>query len=274
MKQILVASDFSNSASNALTYALSLARVLKKEVVAINAIHPTEGINNNTYNAFFIETYYDKKREALKDWTNNIVQSGGFDDVIVKSICDVGFLRTVLERHAKNNAVALLVMGITGSTGILGIVGSNASMVIAKMRIPTLIIPLDSVFPPSPIITFATDYQSKLGSKDVKILNKIVKESEAAKIQILYIEETKEEETFIQKGEKKLKGILPNSDLLFNYIEDDDAADGIVDFVAKNETDILCLVKRQHNIIYRLFTSSTVNKVVNKGVKAILVLHE
>jgi len=44
--------------------------------------------------------------------------------------------------------------------------------------------------------------------------------------------------------------------------------------VEKNNTDILCLVKHHHNIVYRLFNRSTVNQVMNKSVKAILVLHE
>jgi len=62
MKQILVATDFSQSAGNALAYAFSMAGPLEMEVVAIHAIYPTEGINKSTYNAIFIEDYYSKKR--------------------------------------------------------------------------------------------------------------------------------------------------------------------------------------------------------------------
>jgi hypothetical protein len=69
MKQILVASDFSINASHALRYALSLASRLNMEV-AVHAIHPTEGINNSTYNAIFIEDYYARKRAALQEWTD------------------------------------------------------------------------------------------------------------------------------------------------------------------------------------------------------------
>jgi len=68
MKQILVATDFSASASNAMDYAMALAKILNMEVCAVNAIPSMEGVGNNMYNAFFIDDYHNTKRQALKDW--------------------------------------------------------------------------------------------------------------------------------------------------------------------------------------------------------------
>src|ERR1700744_1157679 len=127
MKQILVATDFSNSASNAMEYAMALAKVLHMEVCVIHAIGPTEGINNNTYNAIFIDDYYNTKREALKAWAANYTSKAEYADVEVTTICGVGFLKNVITRYIDEPHVELLVMGIIGSTGIAGIVGSNAS---------------------------------------------------------------------------------------------------------------------------------------------------
>ena len=68
MKQILVATDFSNSAANAMEYGMSLAKALDMEVCVLHAIHPTEGVDNNIYKAIYIDDYYTNKRQALKDW--------------------------------------------------------------------------------------------------------------------------------------------------------------------------------------------------------------
>ncbi|QNR82941.1 universal stress protein [Pedobacter riviphilus] len=273
MKQILVATDFSRSAGNALAYALAMAKTLNMEVVAIHAIHPTEGINNSTYNAIFIEFYYENKRTALKEWAENIRTKENYTDVKLETKCDVGFLRAVITNHTENNLVELLVMGITGATGISGIVGSNASMAVTKMRIPTLIVPLESSFTNFPIITLATDYETVLSPKDITALSELLKASGTRKMQVLYVAE-KSDELHIQTGEKRIKELLPDTEIEFNYIIDSSAPNGIMDFIKSNHTDILCLVKHHHNIIYRLFTSSTVNQVLNKSVKAILVLHE
>lgn len=276
MKQILVASDFSNSASNAMVYALSLAKILQMEIAVIHAIHPTEGINNSTYNAIFIEDYYAKKRSALKEWAETFKQNEDYKDVQVKTICDVGFLRKVITKYVEYNSVSFLVMGVTGATGIKGIVGSNASMAVTKMRIPTLIVPLESTLPSVPVVTLATDYKTtRLSVRDVKALNQILKATKPKKLEILHISEKDMDPKSIKNGEKKLKEQLPSVEINFNYVEDDGkTSNGIIDFIEQNETDILCLVKRNHNIIYRLFASSTVNEVLNKSIKAILILHE
>jgi nucleotide-binding universal stress UspA family protein len=273
MKQILVATDFSPSAANAMEYALGLAALLQFDICVIHAIHPTEGINNSTYNAIFIEDYYNNKRQALKEWALVYSDNDTYKNISVTTLCDVGFLKAVITKYISANPVELLVMGITGSTGISGIVGSNASMMVEKVKTPTLIIPLESKFPDVPAVTLATDYETKLSHDDVNALNEMVKAFKLSKMEVLYINE-KADAKHIETGEGKLKALIQHTELNFNYISDSSPLNGIIDFIEKNQTDILCLVKHHHNIIYRLFNRSTVNQVMNRSVKAILVLHE
>ena len=272
MKQILVATDFSNGAANAIKYALDLAKILNMGVCAINAIPSMEGVGNNIYNAIYIEDYHNNKRKALKEWVNNQV-TDEFKDVAVTTLCDVGSLKNVLTGYINHNHVELLVMGTTGSTGIAGIVGSNASTVVEAIKIPTLIIPLESRFSKTAIITLATDYETRLSADDVNALNEMVQAFDSNKMNILYVAENSDKKN-IEVEENKLKELIKHAELEFNYINDGNTTKRILDFVNANDTDILCLVKHHHNIVYRLFTRSTIDQVMNKSVKAILVLHE
>ena len=77
-----------------------------------------------------------------------------------------------------------------------------------------------------------------------------------------------------EEGEAKLKSVLNGTALDFKYIKEDNPIEGILNFIVSSETDIVCLVKRHHGLVYRIFNTSTVNKVLNRSVKAILVLHE
>ncbi|TWR31431.1 universal stress protein [Mucilaginibacter pallidiroseus] len=271
MKKILVATDFSKCAANAMIYALELASVLGREVCAIHAIHPTEGINNSTYNAIFIEDYYKNKREALQTWVDDL--SINYDHVKVTNLCEVGFLKAVISKYINQHQVDMLVMGIVGSTGITGIVGSNAGLVVSQIKIPTLIIPLESTFTKVPIITLATDFDTRLSAVDVNALNEMVKAFGSGRMQVLYITDKPGEPDF-KVSEARLRDLIPHAQLEFNYLQNSSAHNGIIEFIASNNTDMLCLVKHHHNIVYRLFTRSTVNQVMNKSVKAILVLHE
>lgn len=273
MKQILVASDFSKSAANALEYAMSLAKVLNMEVVVLHAILPTEGVDNNMYNAFYIKDYYKNKREALKEWVGEFTGNYKYSGVEVSTLCEVGLVKNVITKYISENHVELLVIGITGATGIAGIVGSNASTLVSIVNIPTLVIPIESKFSPSPSLTLATDYETKLSADDVNALNEMVLAFGSAKMQVLYVGE-KSDVKYVETGESRLQELIKHSELEFNYINQSKPLSGILEFIEKNDTDILCLVKHHHNVFYRLFTRSTVNQVMNKTVKAILVLHE
>jgi len=254
-----------------MEYAVELANILKIELCAIHAMHATEGVDNNVYRAIFIEDYHNNKRQALANWANQF--AGKYPDIKVSTICEVGSLSSVLTKHIDANQVELLVMGSMGATGISGLFGSNVSMMVSKTRTPTLVIPLETKFQTNPVITLATDFSSTLSSTDINALNELIQAFNSEKITVLNIIETPEWKTN-EAGENTLKALIKNTTLEFKYVQEDSAKEGLLNFIIGNNTDILCVVKRHHNMVYRLFNRSTVNQVMNKSVKAILVLHE
>lgn len=274
MKKILVATDFSNCAHNAMEYAMDLARVLQMEICAIHAIGSTEGVNNNMYSAIYIEDYYNNKRQALKDWANTFTSNDAFKNIPISTVCEVGSVSSVISKYIDANPVELLVMGTMGSTGITGIFGSNANSMVEKTKTPTLIIPLESRFSMNPVITLATDFESPLSTEDITSLNEIITASKAEKLNVLNIIEGSAGWKTNEAGEENLKKLLNSTQLDFNYINESNPIDGIMNFIISNKTDILCLVKRHHNMVYRIFNRSTVNQVMNRTIKAVLILHE
>jgi hypothetical protein len=92
-------------------------------------------------------------------------------------------------------------------------------------------------------------------------------------MKVLYVGQ-KSEIKNVETGESRLQELIKHAELEFNYINESNPITGIMEFIEKQDTDILCLVKHHHNIVYRLFNRSTVNQVLNRSVKAILVLHE
>lgn len=273
MQQILIATDFSKGAANALEYALELAKVLRQEVCVLHAVGSLEGVNNNTYNALYIEEYQKSKREALETWVTQFTQREGFENIPVSLRVDVGSVSGTIAKYAGDNPVALIVMGAAGSTGITGLFGSSTSSVVLKTTTPVLIVPLESSFSAKPNITLASDYSSQLSAGDLQALNELIQAFGTEKLQVLNVLE-KSDPTALAAGEADLKKAIPGTELGFNYITDTDPLTGILNFVETSQTDILCVVKHHHNVIYRIFTRSTVNRVLNRSIKAVLVLHE
>jgi nucleotide-binding universal stress UspA family protein len=273
MKKIIVATDFSTCAGNAMEYAMELAKVLRFEVCVIHAIGAMEGVNNNTYAAIYINDYQNNKKQALNTWANTYSTRDEFAAVTVTTFCEVGSVSAVLTKYIESNPVELLVMGNMGSTGITGLFGSNVSAMVEKTKTPTLIIPLESKFALQPVITLATDFSTKLSLEDVSALNELVLGFRSQKLTVLNVLGGSDWKTN-EAGENSMKELIPHVELDFKYISEEKTIDGILHFVVSNEIDILCLVKHHHNVVYRLFNRSTVNQVMNRSVKAILVLHE
>jgi nucleotide-binding universal stress UspA family protein len=273
MKQILVATDFSTCAGNAMEYAMELAKILGWEVCAIHAIGSMEGVNNSTLNALYIKDYQNNKKEALNTWAGTFSSREAYTGVSVTTDCEVGSVSAVLNKYIESHPVELLVMGNMGSTGILGLFGSNVSSMVEKTKIPTLIIPLESKFNPQPIITLATDFSTKLSPEDIRVLSDLALAFHSPKVNVLNVIEGTNWK-INEAGEQELRKLVPDVNLDFNYISEDKTIEGIMHFVVGKEIDILCLVKHHHNVVYRLFNRSTVNQVMNRSIKTVLVLHE
>jgi nucleotide-binding universal stress UspA family protein len=272
MKQIVVASDFSNCAGNAMEYAVELAKILNVQICVIHAIPRTEGIDNNVYNAIFIEEYYNNKRQALATWSAHFLDKDGYRDIPLTTLCEVGSLSSVLTTYMDANPVELLVMGSMGATGISGLFGSNASSMVSKTRVPILVVPLETKFSTNPVITLATDFSEALSPEDVTALNELILAFKSDKLNVLNVLESPEWKTN-EAGESNMRSLIKNTTLEFKYITEDSTKEGIMNFVQGNNTDILCLVKHHHNFVFSLFNRSTVKQVMNKSIKAVLVLH-
>jgi nucleotide-binding universal stress UspA family protein len=273
MKQILVATDFSACASNAMEYAVQLAKTMNAAVCAIHAMSSTEGIDNSVYRAIFIEDYYNNKRQFLADWASKFANDEAYKDVRISSLGEVGSLSNVLTKYIDSHEVELLVMGTMGSTGISGLFGSNVSSMVEKTKTPTLVLPLETTFSHTPTVTLATDFESKLSPEDIKALNELIQAFKLSKLSVLNIIETSEWK-MNEAGENNLRDLIKDTTLEFKYIHEDSPTEGIMNYLAANSTDILCVVKRHHNLVYRIFNRSTVNQVMNKSIRAVLVLHE
>jgi hypothetical protein len=136
-----------------------------------------------------------------------------------------------------------------------------------------LLVPLETRFSMNPIITLATDFESDFSSKDISALNELLEAFTPDRLTVLNVVEGPDWKKN-EPGEDKIRKSVHTTRLDFVYIKESNPIEGIMNFVVSNHTDILCVVKRHHNIVYRIFNKSTVNQVMNRSIKSILVLHE
>ena len=272
MKKIMIATDFSQCAGNAMEYALDLATLCNGEVSVIHAIHPTEGIDNNVYNSLYITEYYEAKKKALEAWIEAYKTEARYSQLTIKTVCEVGFLADMLEAQISAEAPDLLVMGTMGATGIGTLLGSNASMITSKVRIPTLLIPLGQQFKPKAKFVLASDFSENSLQPMAKFLNDFLEICEITEIDVVSVLEGTDKPS--KNDEIELLKPLVNASARFHYIHDTSPIKAIDNYIEGNEIEILCTVKHHQSFLYRLFFNSRTKALANQALTTILVLHD
>lgn len=134
--RIVVATDFSKSSLVGLQKAMYLA---KKRKCTLDVVHIVEY-------SIFHNTKKDKKagRQALAKFMDENFPN---PEIEIAQFCYVGTIHKELNKHAKNRACLLLVIGATGETQHLTeiLLGSVAKKIVRKSDIPVLVAKNDTM---------------------------------------------------------------------------------------------------------------------------------
>lgn len=159
MKTILVPTDFSNNANNALKYANDFAKATKNQIVLLHVYIPLLG-KYNIVPGIVAEDIAIKKSTSekklarlrskyLKAPSSELVKIGNPIDGIIET--------------AQNSKSQIIIMGTHGASGLKRILfGSNTSDVISKSNVPVLAIPQRYRFKKINTIVYASDLNNTI----------------------------------------------------------------------------------------------------------------
>lgn len=141
MKQLLVPTDFSPCAENAISFAIQSARILPVEVVLLHAFE----LHGNLYtdymgvNKEFHQSQVDDAYNRLMKTKMDILEREGVE---VETVFFRGTLNDGIKETVEKTKTDLIIMGTTGASGIEErIWGSKTAGVIGFSKTPVLAIP-------------------------------------------------------------------------------------------------------------------------------------
>lgn len=140
---ILVPTDFSEVANNALGHALKIAEVYKNEITLVN-IQDEGGL-------FGLFGSNDDKLGLIKEAVNarmdKLIEESKakFPNVKINKRIEIGKIYKVITEIAEKENFDSIVMGTNGASGLQQIVGSNASRVINYAKVPVVVVKDQSI---------------------------------------------------------------------------------------------------------------------------------
>ena len=270
MKRILVPTDFSQYAENALKMAAVIAKKNNSEIFLLHLLELPSQMQDAITNGSTIPEVMHFIQMATEK-LNNIAQQPYLKDVIVHA--SVKFERAfsgILSFNTRNN-IDLIVMGSHGTSGIAEIlVGSNAEKVVRLSEIPVLIIKNDLGDSKFDNFVFASDFTKEIKRpfKEMMAFSKIFN----AHISLVIICSPNSFKTTLE-AEKIMKKFVKKHDIKdysLHIYNDTNIEKGIINFSKKIDADLIGICTHGRTGLLHFFNGSISEDIVNHTVRPVI----
>jgi nucleotide-binding universal stress UspA family protein len=274
MEYILVPTDFSQNALNALEYAIDVAKLFKAKIMVLHTYEVPFGgasyLKNIDYKLREIaEEQIVKLHKTIIDKGLNDIVSIEFDNLKTDLVSGI---RDMVEV----NDIGLVIMGTAGASGLKEIfLGSNTSNVIKHISCPLIAVPKNASFKKIENIIFATDFDMNCEDNNIPLIIDLTKRLNArltmVNIQTVATNFAKTRDN-ADKFFEECEGALKDINYDYHYIIDEDITNGINKAYKNNNADLLVMIKKSHSLIDHLFNKSMTNAVVSDAKLPLLTI--
>lgn len=268
MRKILVPTDFSGNAGNAVMYAAAIA---SKNGAVIYLLHVIEPVTGNIRQPYPLHDRLQDEIEKNRLKELRTVQQSlalQYPQIHTKIELINGMVSTAVADFAAGIGADLIVMGTRGATGLKEIfMGSNTSGTIGKTKVPVLAVPEAYVMETPDAVLFSTNHFER----NTGMLNVI---TELAKLfgAMVYVV------VFIDTDTAEAVDYLNDARLMHNYLSflnssfpcvvfKGDVLDGkdfeetIAGYEIKKEADIIAMITYPKSFWERLTKRSVTKKM-------------
>lgn len=274
-KTILVPTDFSQGAENALNYAVVLAKKENAGITLLHSFHPVYVSSDIPTKKIADEMMNEQKsiKQILAAMCKNITQ---VKKVQCDSICKQGFAVDVILDTIKEKKPQLVVMGTKGASGLKEIIiGSNTAKVIEKAQCPVIAVPQNSVCNGIKKITYATDYLTS----DITDLKKIIEIAQPFKAEITLLHASDAEytpdadELLMRNFKNMISKKIDYNKLIFKISHGKYLEKVLQEHIKSEKPDLIAMSTLHRDLFDRLFGTSATKKMAYHSQIPLLAFH-
>jgi len=274
MKTILLMTDFSKNARNAIKYAIQafgedMEYILMTSYIIRSA--PASVVNI----ARRVEENCEEDLKSDLDFIKSTFPE--YPNLKITTLCEYGDPSDVLKTIQKQNIIDLVVMGTKGASGLIKVlVGSVTASVIRSTPLPVLAVPENAAFTTFDKIVFASDLHPIQNENLVKPLKQIAEkfDSDVMLLKVLRKGGMSKEKANSEIGKLEHSGYLSGLNKSWNFVESDHLSTAIEQFCEENQAGLLVVIARHSEFFDRIFHSSVSQQLVFHAKLPILALDD
>lgn len=273
METIVVGTDFSEPANNAVYYAVELAKFFGAKLILVNAYTIPVGGYDSLAPLEMIPLLQEASAKGLKELRYQII-SNNFK-FQVECVSEAGSAFQVLKNVSARYFADLVVMGLVGKGSFVKrhLIGSSAIQVARHLHVPLLIIPQNAVYRRIRRICFACDLEKNKESP-LFVAAKYFAQIFDAELDTVTVKEVSSEVVWEKSSaydivEKPTEGLVHKN----VYIRDNDPSSALEYYFKHHQTDLVMVNPKKHHLFATLFSESVTQSLAFEIEVPMLILH-
>lgn len=275
MKTIIVPTDFSPVATNALHYAVDMAKKIQASLLLLHIYQVPVSFTDAPIVLVSIEDLRKAAEERIHKLKGEVdhLTSGS---IKIYTETRLGNVSDELENVCNKINPFAVVMGTKGSTGMERVLfGSNTLTAIRHLTWPVICVPPGKIFGHGiKRIGFACDFKNVVETTPTKFIKEFVKTFDA-ELHVLNVnvgvqgpdEEKPEQSVLLQT---MLEEIKPE----YHFIQHHDIEDAVNEFADGNNLDLVISIPKKHKLLENIFQSSSSKQLVYQSHVPVMCIHE
>lgn len=265
MLRILLPTDFSENAYEAIEYALKTFKGLESKFYLLHTYMPPVYHAEYLVGSPGLIGLGDVMREAavenLDKLQTRIKKEHQNSEHTYSSVISLNTLTNEITSLVKDEKIDIIVMGTKGATGAKEILfGTNTVDIIKRAKCPVIAVPPNFDYEVPKEILFPTDYEVDFKTAPLKMLLTLARQH-ISSIEVLHVSNgydlTKKQLKNQEKLDKQLKGIAH----LFHNPHNQEIINAINNFQLKHKMNLLVMVQNKHTFVERLFIEPVIKKI-------------
>jgi nucleotide-binding universal stress UspA family protein len=274
MKTILVPTDFSDYADNALHYAEALAFQTRSRLVLVHAIAPE--VIELPGNPFTLkadprlEVYYLGQLELLA----GRIRAKHGPHLKVITLCVQGSILAHLNELVIAQEADLVVMGTKGANDLVQkLIGTHTAKYLRQAVCPVLAIPLSAWYQGWKKVGYAADFETN----ETAYLRQLFQLTQPLHPEVCIFNVKSDDQLDLVADSRILREIqknFPTKRYSICQLKERNVVAGIQAIIQDNQMDVLALGMHQHDFLERLFQSSVLETLAFQATIPLLGLPE
>ena len=274
MKTILIATDFSPVARNAVNYGIDLAKSIGHSVTIVHVYQVPVAFADGPMVLVSLDdlrSSAEKQLDQLKSDLHHV--HGNAFKVYTEAI--LGNVVEELQHVADKLDPFAIVMGATGLTGAQRVLfGSTTLFAIRKLTYPVIAVPEGKTFGHGiKKIGLACDFREVVDTTPTRFIQQFQKAFKA-ELHVLNVDfQDREFRSDTPEQSMLLHTLLEGTNPVYHFIEEEEISTAINRFAEENNLDLLITIPKKHRLLEAIFRRSSTKKILKEARVPVVELH-